>query len=204
MKKILIVTVLFLFFQEGFSQIVKYGVGAGANYSNLTSNKEYFNACSPRIGYHFYTFFEDSFNERFAIRFEPGFVKRVSKEKYNKVSNTVLNYITMPILLNYSLFDNFSLHVGSETSYRLKKNSSSEIYNDGANEKSNNKRIDIGLNAGIAYQLTNKINLNLRYNLNFISSLKNEYQYIDSQGVELESPNITNQGISLLLAYRIR
>ena len=75
-----------------------------------------------------------------------------------------LHYVTMPILMSYKLTEKFSIEGGPEIGYLA----SAKANADNVTNTWNNK-LDIGVNLGAVYKLSEKIGLNARYYAGFSS-----------------------------------
>lgn len=106
-------------------------------------------------------------NENWGIAFEPGFIRKGSAKKVsinNRIEkeNTYLEYVHIPVLGEVFLSDEITLTVGPELSYLLnaKKVTGGKSVN--VSEEYDNKKIDIGLQAGIYYTFNKRFDLGLK------------------------------------------
>jgi opacity protein-like surface antigen len=72
---------------------------------------------------------------------------------------TNLNYLTLPINLDFQIDKKFSIVAGPYIGFLLNKNSFKEI----DLQEDDTKSTDFGFNAGINYAISNKIRLDVRY-----------------------------------------
>jgi hypothetical protein len=210
MKKIIAFLIMTFIVFQGFSQGLKYGINAGLNYSSFQSKSSLFGDFSYKVGYQLGFIIEDKVNDHWGIRIEPGFVNRGSKITYldylSLLKSTVnLNYINVPILVSYSPVEKFSIQLGPEVGVRLwakttadgSTNNTTQIYD---------SNFDLGINAGISYNLTDKLDIGLRFSRGFISTMTMtmvDVDYFDQNGIEIENVKLCNQGFSVLLTYMI-
>jgi hypothetical protein len=204
MKKIIVFLILTFIVFQGFSQGLKYGINAGLNYSSFQSKSSLFGDFSYKVGYQLGFIIEDKVNDNMGIRIEPGFVNRGSKitDLYNFKSTVNINYINAPILISYSPFKKFTILLGPEVGVRLwakttadgTTNNTTQIYN---------SNFDLGIDAGVSYRLVDKLDIGVRFNRGFISTMGSDLILFDQNGNETENIKLCNQGFSVLLTYMI-
>lgn len=204
MKSIMTLIVLLATVGSGYSQKFHYGFGAGVNYTSLVLNPTNFDNSEYKVGFQISAVVGYGFSDKFGIQLEPGFVKRGSKVSNlgSSSSNVNLNYITLPLLFQYSPFKNFSFLLGPECSYRLTANA---ITSGSSTDVAflYDSKFDVGINAGITYKVYNKMLLGLRYNRGFISTIK-DLKYTDANGNDLGTLTALNQGVTLALTFMIK
>ncbi|HUX55145.1 MAG TPA: porin family protein [Williamwhitmania sp.] len=204
MKNILTLIVILATVGSGYSQKFHYGFGAGVNYTSLVFNRSDFESPKYKVGFQINAVVGYSFGEKIGIRLEPGFAKRGTVLSYPGFpdSNINLDYITLPLLLQYSPVRNFSILLGPECSYRITANA---ITNGSSTDLTSiyDSKFDVGINAEIAYKVYNKLELGLRYNRGFISTIK-DLKYTDGYGNDMGKATACNQGVTLALTYMIK
>jgi hypothetical protein len=206
MKKLSVLLFMVFITFQGFSQGLKYGINAGLNCSSFQSKSTLFGELGYKVGYQLGFIIEDKLNDNWGIRIEPGFVNRGSKITYTDTSEfktTVnLNYIDAPILISYSPFKKFTIMFGTEVGFRLsaKTAAGGTTYN---TKEIYSSAYDLGINAGVSYRLIDNLDVGIRFNKGFISTMGNEEVY-DSNGIEIENAKLYNQGFSFLLTYMIK
>jgi hypothetical protein len=205
MKKIFSFIVLTFIVCLGFSQGIEYGIGAGVNCASLQSDQSFLNDFKYKVGFQINAVVGYHFDNKIGVRFEPGFANRGSGFNGTDMSDPKLNinYFTVPILIRYSLFDRFSILIGPECAFKLKAtlttdNQASYI------EDFAYRKFDCGANVGISYRLVDNLELDLRYNRGFISTLIKDIEFYDENGDILEEARLYNQGFSVLLTYLIK
>ena len=152
---------------DGMQNAMQAGYSAGA-YSQIKLNGRF--SLQPEVLY-------SQKNIRASANFKSVYPEKVSS---NFRSDILLDYITMPVLVNYKLNDSWSVNLGPQYSYL--------VSNDEKLLKENQqafKKQDISLIAGVEWQIA-ALKLYGRYNYgvansNNISSLHKWY----SRGVEL-------------------
>ena len=204
MKKNLIFILLFFTVWQGYSQSLNYGFGLGLNNSGFViknvpeQNPEY------KPGFQFNTMLKYNFNDKFGVRIEPGLANRGTIFTSSDYPDTKINlsYLILPVAANYTLFDNFSIFIGPECSYRISAkgktdDSSSDI------KPIYDSKIDVGVIAGFSYQLFDKLEMGFRYNRGFISTIK-DFMFTDEYGNSQGKASLLNQGFTLSIAYIIK
>ncbi len=200
MKNKFMIFIVFVFITwQSYSQSLNYGFGFGLNNSNLIVSNFPDNNLNYKLGLQLNLMLKYNFNEKFGVSIEPGFANRGAIHRQSGYSdiNINLNYMILPIAVNYTLFSNFSVFIGPECSYRIsdgKKNNINSIYN---------SKIDFGIIAGLSYKILNKFDIRFRYNRGFISTIK-DIRFRDKHGNDKGEANVFNQGFTLSVAYMFR
>ncbi|SHF30848.1 Outer membrane protein beta-barrel domain-containing protein [Mariniphaga anaerophila] len=205
MKKFFSFIILTFIIHQCFSQSIKYGIGVGLNYTNLSSNRSIIDQFNYKPGFQINSIIEYGFSEKLGVRIEPGLADRGASESYNSTpdSKININYATVPILLNYSPFSKFSILIGPESSIRLTK----KFIHDDNPESIRaviDRKFDLGANLGLSYNLLNNLDISFRYNRGFISVLNNDLKFYNEYGMEIKNTKLHNQGFSIFLSYMIK
>lgn len=164
-----------------------YGIKGGINYTNINfiSEQEDIKNNKYKIDFHVGVFFKKNISERW--NFKPELIysrkgytlENTSKDKVN------LNYINLPIFFEYKVIKKLNIEFGPELGYLI----SAELKRDKATKDISeiwDNKFDAGLGLGINYDITKKINLNLRYVHGLISVQK------DTQFTVFDSLNDVN------------
>lgn len=77
-----------------------------------------------------------------------------------------MNYINIPVMAKYAVADKFNLQAGPQIGFLM-----SAKY-EGVDVKELMKSMDFGINLGAGYDLTEKMSLDLRYNLGLAQTQK--------------------------------
>lgn len=204
MKKILVLSILTFSILNGFSQTINYGVGAGLNYNSLVISNFGNEEPKYKLGFQINAVVGYNINDKFGLRIEPGFANRGTILSYSGLpdSKININYIAIPILLKYSPIDKLSLLLGPEFSYRLTAKSTSDG-NTTDLKSIYDSKIDFGINAGLSYRLIDKLELGLRYNRGFISTIS-DLRFTDEFGNDKGKASLCNQGFTISLTYMIK
>lgn len=157
------------------------GVHAGAN---LTTKKTNANFKGMIFGYNLGWTAEFQITERLLIQSE----LNISQLGYHSGSTSKrLNYLEIPIFPKYK-FNRLGLFAGPQISILLSENDDVYDY----------KKIDLGVNAGLEYDLSDNLNLSARYRFSLSSATK--YNPTNA----FWSNNGKNIGFGLLLGYKLR
>ncbi len=144
------------------AQDVKFGAKAGLNISSWKGdlNGE---ALESSAGLVLGATAELSLSEKFAIQSELLFSQNGTNARYQEDKIEVkLDYISLPVMAKYYLFDGFSLEAGPQVSF-LVKNSYAVAGVD--IETPGFKDVDFGANFGLGYRFENGISLQGRYTM---------------------------------------
>lgn len=149
---------------------IKFGVRGGLNASNISSDK--LPSKSERFGFHAGVFADVPVSPNFmSIQPELGFSTQGAAYKPTTERKTLnLNYVNLivPVAFKLSAFD---LQVGPYTSFLISK-ADYTVYSDNKVVVDAFKKLDIGLTAGLAYNINDNILVGLRYNQGFMDITK--------------------------------
>lgn len=189
MKNRLILLALFVIPCFGFSQTnLEYGFKAGLNFSGFHDE-----TITSKRGLQIGTFFSYSNKNKLKLRVECLYSEKGGN--YSISSNGVgtgyvtdLNYIDIPLLIEYKLIDKLSFFSGFQTGFLIHSKTtlgldlSSELINDDINN------FDFGIIGGFVYKIEDFF-LEARYNYGLVNVFK--------------TLNSKNSTISLCLGYKI-
>ena len=118
-------------------------------------------------------------------------------------SNLHLHYLTLPVLLNYRISEKFHGGVGGTLGYRLAARSTS----DGRSVDSGwiyDNKIDVGINAGLRYEMSNKINVGVRYTYGLSNLYKERGVITDINGYPIDKlPKYQNRELQFSAGYSL-
>ena len=140
---------------------IKLGVKGGLNISNFMGDIE---DQGMRTSVHLGLLAEIIVSDKFSL--QPELLYSGEGSTYTGpdpgFARTKLDYLTVPVLGKFGLTDKLSLETGPQLGFLISaKNKTNDL-----NEKINNlKTIDFGLNAGLNYELNNRVFFQARYNL---------------------------------------
>lgn len=197
-------TLLFTFFLyfTSFSQGFHFGIGAGANYTNLeVSGRHGFNY-DYAMGYQINALTEYKFFDQLGLRIEPGIEsRRIGATFLGRDYKYHLNYLNLPIMLAFSPVKKLTLMGGFEWIYLL----STHVKPKGEPKQDLNNLFDqdfnFGLKAGISYHITDNFELALKY-FKAIQPMKT-FDTTDVDGNFAGRHSIYYTGFSLSVFYRI-
>jgi len=156
MKKVFFLVIfLFTIIFTSTAQL-KGGIKGGLNVGDIIiSNKTgYFDdvAFETRLSYHFGTYVQNKFSDHFSWQIEMHFSNKGIFVQTGDIKSTVsLNYLNWPFLLIYKPSPKLGLETGLEFGYLI---SGDKLYNS----------FDMGIDIGINYDISKKINTGIRYN----------------------------------------
>jgi opacity protein-like surface antigen len=182
MTRIAAVTILFIIsITSSFSQ-THWGIKAGANVTNINLNKEYEDVfdtkAENRVGYQLGLIAQRELNENVFLRGEIYYTIKGYKyyqRDLDTEAKRAFNYIILPVFVGYNVIPNLSVFLGPQigllgaVNYKQKNGDRVNVrhivdYNN----------LDIGAGAGIAYKITPKIGMDIRYTYGFSSLSKYE------------------------------
>jgi opacity protein-like surface antigen len=185
------------------AQDVKFGAKAGLNLSNVSIEIDGGMETDSKVGYNFGAFAEISLLEK--LIFQPellfstqGFKVKQSIDEFSFEQTNKMNYLNVPLMFRYAVFNKFGLEVGPQVGFLLSANSEIKETFNGESEtfdqdfKDSVKSIDFGLNFGASYDVSENIIIGARYNLG-LSNINNE---------DGDANKINNTVFSFSLGYR--
>lgn len=126
-----------------------------------------------------------------------------------------LHYISVPIMLQYRVLDRLTVELGPEFGYLLSADSEIGMFNLFTSSSvssdpslSSYRDLDVALNLGVGYALSDRWSVNLRYNLG-LRDITNDYTIIAITEVgSLPEPFVVsgstyNRSVQLSVGYRI-
>lgn len=159
MKKLVVLAVLTVMsLVTIYAQDIKIGAKVGLNLSTLQPE-----LTDSRTSFHLGGMAEISLTDVFSIQPELLYSAQGAKDQNDSDNNEIfkVDYITLPILAKYYVFDALSIEGGPQLGILL----SSEQEDNGETDdlKDITKSIDIGLAIGVGYKLENGLNFGARY-----------------------------------------
>lgn len=159
---------------------LEFGFKAGGNYSRITGDDEtrYF---SSKIGYHAGLLVKYDMHNNLSMQAELLWnalgTNSKDKQDENIKGKIKMDYISLPILVQYELIPRLYLETGPEFSYNI---SSKFIFEDGrvTDWQEYTKSMNFAWGLGAGYYITSNIAVNLRMNLGIatpFSSTENRY-----------------------------
>jgi hypothetical protein len=163
MKKVILAAVAVFALGSANAQETKFGVKAGLNLSNFTGDAE---GNSMKVGFQIGGFAEIKISEKFAIQPELVYSAQGAKLKQEFFGETFeydvnLGYINVPVMAKYFVAENFSLEAGPQIGFLMSAKAKAD--SESEDIKSEYNSVDFGLNLGAGFDVTENINLGLRY-----------------------------------------
>lgn len=204
MKKVLLtLTAITCITVASFAQFTA-GVKAGINFASLSGDaaEDY----DGRTVFHAGLYGNYSLSEKLSI--QPELLYNSVGAKYEDsytdpdfgdvdYKETIkLDYLSVPVMLDYKLTDQFSLQVGPQIGFLLSAKYEAEVEYDGDSESYNEdikdemKGTDFGLNFGAAYSFV-KLNVTFRYSLGL------------SNAADYDEGDLKNNNIQISLGYKL-
>ncbi|MEO6174772.1 MAG: porin family protein [Flavobacterium circumlabens] len=195
MKKNVLSIVAILAFAFSNAQETKFGVKGGVNLVTLTGDIKH---TSSKAGFHVGGFAEFKISDKFSIQPEVLYSTQGTKEKgQSSFSELELNYklayINLPILAKYYVAEKFSLEAGPQIGFLVSAKGEYTVAGDSeeVDIKNDFESIDFGIDFGAAYDFTENISAELRYNLGLANLAKDADDY-----------KIRNSVFSLSVGYK--
>ena len=171
------------------AQEVKYGVKFGGNLSNLRVNVDNMGTVvfKSNVGFQAGGFAEVKVADKFSVQPEALFSyesSEVSGVDFN------LSYINVPVMVKFYASEKINLQVGPQIGFIV----GAKAKMDGQTEdiKDSLKTTNFGLNFGLGYNLTEKVLVDLRYNVGLTEISENGF----------EGGKMKLSGFSLALGYK--
>jgi len=162
------------------------GVAVNANPGQIVS---FDNSIKP--SFHFGGFGIYEVSEKLNLQGEFIYFNKGAKSKEATLS---LHYISIPILVNYSVYDNLYLQIGPEIGFLMAARTKIGSTNFDLKDFYNNA-VDFTLNLGAKYQLNSELHIGMRYALG-LSDLR------DDDNGNLASLKFLNRGLHISVGYR--
>lgn len=164
MKKILLTSVIFMAVTAAVAQHSYVGIKGGVNFSRLTFKDG--DATDFRTGFHAGLLSHIHLNKEFAIQPEllyssQGDENTISVFGVTANQKTKLDYITVPVLIQYMFDNGFRVQAGPQVGFLVK--AESKIGEITSNQKNSFESTDLGLAAGIGYLSTSGLGIDGRY-----------------------------------------
>jgi len=218
MKKIILTSVAILVFgltnaQDNTAKVYKtaFGIKGGMNIANLSGDTDTeLGRLKSKIGFNVGFFADFRQSEKFSVQLELLYSTQGAQikidENYGGISITGydrlnLGYINVPVMAKYYVSEKFTIEAGPQIGFLV---SAQEKYSiEASNGESdsgsediieNFQTVDFGLNFGLGYDITSKLNANFRYNLGLTNIAETEPG---------DDTNVKNSVISISLGYKL-
>lgn len=185
MKVILLFGLAIIIANVTFAQHAEFGLKAGVNFANLRSNEV--NIGDSKTGIHLGGLAHIHLRKPFAL--QPELVYSGQGAEYNNGTETQLQYLNMPVLVQYMFGEGFRLQTGPQLG--LLVGAQNENGNTESNVKDNFKKGDFSWSFGAGYLSSTGLGVDARYNLGINNINKN-------------TPDISNRVWQVGLFYQFR
>jgi len=203
---------------------VRFGIKGGANASQFSEQQ--LSAKNQKIGFNAGVFVNIPLSQKFAFQPEVLYnqmgAKSVALNSESTVGNTTtrtervyktsLNYISVPLMMQFKPADNFYVEAGPEFSYfidgensgdtkitTIKDGKTESVFTEGSTQSINKnsvKKFNVAMGLGLGYYFTKNLGINARYVNSFT-------HYANNSGVAEVDKNInTNRVFQLGLNYK--
>lgn len=225
MKKIILTVAALTAFGTASAQDLKFGVKAGLNLANLTSDYDgdEFGTTDNKMkaGFHIGGLVEIKFNEKWALQPEVLYSTQGTNVDVNYFDDeegsidykTNLSYINVPVMVKFYPIPKLFVEAGPQVGFLMSAkekydddvfiSDDSDEMDDEIDVKDYYKSIDFGFNIGAGYEFTDMIYANLRYNIGLtdISDMPDEFDDVDF-GVFGDAFKTKNQVLSLSVGFK--
>jgi len=208
--KILIVGLTILSALKLEAQDVKFGYLAGFVLCNARVINKYEKYSDYRVFYPRYSFNLNGnityrFSKNLGISIEPGFIQKggIIRFGINHYMSSIkfrLDYIQIPLLINYKLADRFYISLGPEFAFMINNRDNLPSPATGFSNFEENTFEISGL-IGLNYCLSNKIDLGLRYNHAF--TFNSILTWTDGYGPPICQSQVYNQYFQIIIKLKI-
>ncbi len=200
MKKIIFV--LLLIGLPLNAQTKSFGLKGGLNIASLRASiNDMSDASDSKVGVHVGFYGEFPIANKFSI--QPELLYSMNGGNVNEDGQKggfALNYLAVPIMFKYYPVSKFSVELGPQFSFLT----DSSITFDGlsADAKELFANIDLGIGVGANYHVSDKINLNLRYQMGIFNVASSEYQATVREETGANSFSIRNNALQFGVGYK--
>jgi opacity protein-like surface antigen len=164
MKKIIFAAAAVFAFGLTNAQETRFGAKGAVNFSNFGGDSE---DTDMKVGFAIGGFAEVKLSDKFAV--QPELLYSILGAKEGDVSAN-LNYIVIPVMAKYFVADQFSLEAGPQLGILMSAKATDG--DNSADIKDGFNTTDFGFNFGAGYDVTEDINIGLRYSLGLSNILK--------------------------------
>lgn len=160
MKKLMVIMVIATFaFTTSSAQDISYGIKTGANFSSITGDEV--DDLDGRTSINVGGVVNIGIGELFAVQPEILYSTQGATWELDGVKSTYkLDYINIPIMVDYTVAEGFSLQGGPQIGFNI----TSEIETDGETEELDDvESLDLGIGIGAQYRLPMGLFFQARY-----------------------------------------
>lgn len=149
-------------------------------------------------------YIEYKISGKWGLSAEPGFIQkggivRFGVNHYMSVIKLRLNYIQIPVLVNFHLADKFVISMGPEFAYMISGEEKLPSVATGFSQFKENA-FELSAMAGFSYRITEHLDIGLRYSLGLTKM--SILTWTDGLGQQLSESNAHNQYFQLLVRLK--
>ncbi len=187
MKKLSLLAVALFTFTFANAQETKFGLKAGLNISNWGGDAE---GTSSKTDVQAGAFVEIKTSDKMAIQPELVYSSLGTKVDFDGTTVTIsTNYLVIPVMLKYFAAEKFTLEAGPQIGFLL--SAKAKANGNSGDIKSEFNSTDFGINLGAGYDISEKVNLSLRYTAGLSNILKDS-----------GSDKVNNTNIAFALGFK--
>lgn len=168
MKKISLILILSVCSLLAHGQRSGFGIRFGPNLSNVTDIDE---KAQSKLAFHAGVFYIARFSDKFRLRPEVEYSVQGAKDEIESLDANFdleltvnYNYVNFRLLADFRLFDKLSLQAGPQFGILTLAQLKTDVSKENLTEEFSSST-DISIAMGLGYRLSDRIDLNLRYNL---------------------------------------
>jgi Outer membrane protein beta-barrel domain len=187
MKKLFFTAAALFAFAFTNAQETKFGLKTGLNISNWGADAE---DTSSKVGLQVGMFVEIKSSDKLIIQPELLYSSLGIKEDIEGTTvNFNTNYLVLPVMFKYLASEKFSLEAGPQIGFLL--SAKAKANGNSGDIKDEFNSTDFGINIGAGYDVSEKVNLSLRYTSGISNILK-----------DIGDNKVTNTNIAFALGYK--
>lgn len=187
---------IFLLIQTySFAQF-NYGIRSGGQFTTISPDHQFENR---KLSWHGGAFVSYDFTKKISASTDILFIKKGCKtSNYSNTANNryILNYLTLPVVLNYRLWPRLSILTGGEVAVLLSSYYKSDLFKQNVKYIFGNP-VDFGITGGLLYHISPKVNISLRYTYGLSNIMNKDFKGWDGFKAH-------NEGLQLSLGYAFR
>jgi hypothetical protein len=176
MKKTFVFASTFLLCLSVFAQDAKFGLKGGINFANVTNT-----GGDLKTGFHFGGLAHIHVTPAFSL--QPEIVYSTQGAKYSSDAKILLNYINIPVLLQYNFDNGFRLQGGPQLG--IMTEAKSKVGNMEADISDSYKSIDFSIPLGFSYLGYSGFGADARYNIGVTNVIENSSQTYRNSVIQL-------------------
>lgn len=181
------------------AQEISFGAKAGVNLANFSGDDA--EDLKMKVGAFVGGYANIGLTEKLFVQPEVLFSMQGSRFDGEIDGGSDLNYINIPVMVQYGVTDNIRVELGPQVGILLSAEQGAD--DDKVDVKELTKSVDFGVNAGGTYYMDNGLNFTLRYSMGLtnIGDADGLSEVIDGITIEVEEADTKNAVISVGVGY---